>query len=80
MPGGKEDRGEPLGLPVVWEMAMVAHLLCSHFSNLAYPAYFRDEEVKAKWSGNVLTQLLKETPCQNLREEDKEEISKMILW
>ena len=48
MPGGKEDRGEPLGLPVVWEMAMVAHLLCSHFSNLAYPAYFRDEEDKAK--------------------------------
>ena len=48
MLGGKEDHGEPLGLPVVWEMAMVVYLLCSHFSNLAYPAYFREEEVKAK--------------------------------
>lgn len=36
--------------------------------------------LRQKWFGNVLSQLLKETPCQNLREENKEEISKMILW
>ena len=38
------------------------------------------KKLKQKWSGNVLTQFLKETSCQNLREENKEEISKMIMW
>jgi len=34
MLGAKEDHGELLYLPLVWEMAMVIHLLYSHFSNL----------------------------------------------
>lgn len=32
---GKEDHGELLYVPVMWEMAMAVHLLYSHFSNLA---------------------------------------------